>query len=612
MFRILIVIIVLQLVVACDDHDGRVKAEMPIVTYGLPRLNAKPEKFRDCAALQTWRDRKWNEWNRTNDQYNAWLSSGVGVPIPAYSGPDLTTTQTAWASTSTNNQEAAIDEPDRAKFLNGRIFFVRKVYEGAPSTYRVEVMRSDLVLVQSIEIQSRQRPRLFAIERRIAIATDVFKPTGSQTKISIFVDNGGQFGKWKELTFQGTYKDARLQGDQIFLVTSTSLGQADLGRLSTPCDQILESPVGDYSFDLTEIHTISVTDATVRSRGMVGKNDAMYMTTDDIYLFSSGYVWFNWDARLISDLMYDTSAVSRFNTATGEFAGTAGIDGWVHNQFSFGKSKDGRSLFIATTENRNGTTSRIWTLQIEGNGLRTVASTDGFGRGESLRSVRFIGDRAYVVTFLQRDPLFTFDTSEPRRVRMLSYFETPGFSAYLHPLENGKMLGAGYAADSLGVQTGLQFSVFDPSRAGEIKSLYRLEVGTRYSRVDVASDHHAFTYLKNLDVAALPVRMFGAKDALEFSGVLLLDLKNGISSVARWTHRDLIPPTCRSEIESSLWRTNAPESFDIQRVFEIPCGVVTLSPFGVKVYRSSPPWNEIASRKFDTTNVGPMPCLNTY
>jgi uncharacterized secreted protein with C-terminal beta-propeller domain len=50
---------------------------------------------------------------------------------------------------------------------------------------------------------------------------------------------------------------------------------------------------------------------------------------------------------------------------------------------------------------------------------------------------------AYVVTFLQVDPLFCVDLSDPRDPKVLGELKIPGFSSYLHPLGDGLMIGFG-------------------------------------------------------------------------------------------------------------------------------------------------------------------------
>ena len=87
----------------------------------------------------------------------------------------------------------------------------------------------------------------------------------------------------------------------------------------------------------------------------------------------------------------------------------------------------------------------------------------GLGKGERVYSVRFVGDTGYVVTFRQIDPLYTLDLADPERPRVLGELKIPGYSAYLHPIGEGLLLGVGQDATEEGRPTGTQISIFDVS-----------------------------------------------------------------------------------------------------------------------------------------------------
>ena len=82
--------------------------------------------------------------------------------------------------------------------------------------------------------------------------------------------------------------------------------------------------------------------------------------------------------------------------------------------------------------------------------LVEVGRVGGLGRGERIYSVRFIGEVGYVVTFRQVDPLYTVDLAHPEKPRVIGELKVPGYSAYLHPVGPGRLLGVGQDADSQG------------------------------------------------------------------------------------------------------------------------------------------------------------------
>lgn len=115
--------------------------------------------------------------------------------------------------------------------------------------------------------------------------------------------------------------------------------------------------------------------------------------------------------------------------------------------------------------------------------------------GEDVKSVRFRGDRGYVVTFRQTDPLYVLNLSEPENPFIEGALEIEGFSAYLEPLADNLLLGFGQAANANGQIQGLKLSLFDienPAAPTEITS-YRL--GGRGSYAQALWDHHAISFL---------------------------------------------------------------------------------------------------------------------
>ncbi len=135
--------------------------------------------------------------------------------------------------------------------------------------------------------------------------------------------------------------------------------------------------------------------------------------------------------------------------------------------------------------------------------LAEVGHVDDLGVGERVQSVRFVGDLAYVVTFRQVDPLFAIDVSDPTAPRVLGELKIPGFSEYLHPLGDGRLLGVGVDADELGVNRGAKVSLFDvsdPTRPVETSVLSFPDAAT-----SLRGDPLAFTWDPLRRTASFPL-----------------------------------------------------------------------------------------------------------
>ena len=141
--------------------------------------------------------------------------------------------------------------------------------------------------------------------------------------------------------------------------------------------------------------------------------------------------------------------------------------------------------------------SRVTTLRQRGKALVTLGSVAGLGKGESIRSVRFIDDVGYVDTYRQTDPLYTLDLSNPAHPAVVGKLELLGYSAYLHPAGKGLLLGLGQDATAQGRTTGLQLSLFDVSDPAKPRRLSQVPLGSAYSSA-AEGDSHAFTYADHL------------------------------------------------------------------------------------------------------------------
>ncbi|HEU5420863.1 MAG TPA: beta-propeller domain-containing protein, partial [Streptosporangiaceae bacterium] len=107
--------------------------------------------------------------------------------------------------------------------------------------------------------------------------------------------------------------------------------------------------------------------------------------------------------------------------------------------------------------------SAVYVLSTRGPVMRQVGHVSRLGLTERIYSVRFIGPAGYVVTFRQTDPLYTLDLSDPAHPRVRGSVALTGYSAYLHPVSETRLIGIGRQADRMGHVGGMQVSLFDVS-----------------------------------------------------------------------------------------------------------------------------------------------------
>jgi uncharacterized secreted protein with C-terminal beta-propeller domain len=164
----------------------------------------------------------------------------------------------------------------------------------------------------------------------------------------------------------------------------------------------------------------------------------------------------------------------------------------------------------------NGALNEIVTFDLDG-ALDIVGRSPRFGHpGETLQGIRFDGDIAYAVTFLQTDPLYVIDLSQPASPVVLGQIEIPGFSAYLHPISDTQVIGFGPGDE--GQILARLFDVSDPS------SPQLLDTAAIGEDSPIVYDHHALrtdgdrlVVASNRYVSELPARcgpLAGMEDEL--------------------------------------------------------------------------------------------------
>ncbi|MFC4050883.1 beta-propeller domain-containing protein [Actinomadura syzygii] len=187
------------------------------------------------------------------------------------------------------------------------------------------------------------------------------------------------------------------------------------------------------------------------------------------------------------------------------YVASGSVKGFLLNQYSLSEL-DG-NLRLATTTSQIDTRERksesaVYVLAQHGARLDEIGRVGGLGKGERIYSVRFLGTTAYVVTFRQVDPLYTLDLKDPRRPRLGGELKITGYSAYLHPLADGRLLGVGRDADASGRTLGLQVSLFDVSGAQPRKvASYRLPDESSQAEFEP----HAFLYWPQSGLTVIPV-----------------------------------------------------------------------------------------------------------
>jgi inhibitor of cysteine peptidase len=174
---------------------------------------------------------------------------------------------------------------------------------------------------------------------------------------------------------------------------------------------------------------------------------------------------------------------------------TGGVPGRPLNQFSMDQH-DGTLRITTTIPRAAGEESGNDLYTLDAGTLERRGSVTGMGDDQEVYAVRYVGDTAYVVTFRRIDPLHVVNLSDPADPEEVGELELPGFSTYLHPIDDDHVLGIGEEESRV---KAVLFDVSDPENPTVADDRLLAE---RFSAV--SESHHAFTIDRRHGVFFLP------------------------------------------------------------------------------------------------------------
>jgi hypothetical protein len=283
---------------------------------------------------------------------------------------------------------------------------------------------------------------------------------------------------------------------------SSLVAATDIYRPESAQDRSLTTVA---TFDLSSNTAGPADTKSVFTRGTAN----VYATSESLYLFSQ-----HWDYSVINGV---TTAIHKFDFDAENheisLSARGSVEGSLLNQFA-ADEHEGYLRVVTGSASWDGGQS-VFVLKQMSRRLEVVGKIDGIAPTEDIYSVRFMGDRAFLVTFRKVDPLFALDLSDPTDPKILGELKIPGYSDYLQPIDENHLLAIGRGADEAsGLFQELQVSIFNIAdmENPELAHRYSFEggraittpaTGDRWQRGD--GDHHAVSYFAEAGVFALPI-----------------------------------------------------------------------------------------------------------
>lgn len=501
--------------------------------------------------------------------------------------------------TTTNIQESGVDESDVVKSDGTHLYIVRdsslRIVSADPHDQMAEVGRIDVEeRIESIYLRGSKVILMAGTLGFGGIGVPEIWPPfyqGGDTviyEIDVADPSNPRVGKRVEL--DGSLATSRLTNDRLIAVLSIV---PDLPAPATPLsvalmtiDQVMpkarmssgtqdmvawqewlrpESPDGHF---MTAVVTLDADDIEriVASVAVMSNSSTIYASREALYLTDAEYDSENNYRELTSihKFAFDQDGAARY-VASGS------IQGRLLNQFSLGEhdgylraathisafdliaiddgpvssgdigvSRDATEQQLAPSQPSNA----VFVLgEVEGD-LEVVGEIRDIAPGERIFSARFMGERGFLVTFRQIDPLFGLDLSDPANPILAGELKIPGFSDYLHPLGESHLIGVGRATETTEfggvIPAGLQLSLFDISDLSEPTLVQQITIGGPGSSSDVSRTHKAFTITRidERDIIAIPAELWSQQGQLfgqnkTFDGVLTyaVDTQSGFEQI---------------------------------------------------------------------------------
>ncbi len=579
------------------------------------------------------------------------------------------TTAVAMANSSegdvtTNLQESGVDEADFVKVATDQIV----VY----SKHKLRVVnRQNLERIGEISLDEKYEFELFIVPQKdrellVAVGNQPVSFCGvgwgessatvvASSVVSVFVLNQGKLPTLiKTFEYLGAIKNTRVLGERLVMVINQALplvetsqsrsasqhGQElDIPTLNQPiavtdnavmgvaCTQVYQPAINDADLRFTQVAVKDLSDleADDFKVGFAGGNDYLYMTEKALVL-----------TRAVNQSP-DQSAIPGEGGANRDFTAITQVDigeggrslrdvhyglvqGRIKDQWALKEVQIEDQIFlaVATTTGYLGGVGEYQAenhlfalIQDESGGLKVLSQVDGFGRNEDIRSIRYVGNFAYVVTFEKTDPVFAIDLSNPARVQVVGELKVPGFSTYLQPAQTGKMMGVGFDAHEMtgfAWFQGIQLSLFDISSPLKMDRIDNVVLGDRGSFSEATSNHHAYYFDRENDLVALPIvelvrshenaAPYEYGDRLAFVGAKVFAVKDKITLQAALSHQDLLPLGCaKTTSMSGHWWQDQGHSPDIRRILKVDGELLTVSDFAIRRQSSE----DLSVSRFATT-----------
>lgn len=406
------------------------------------------------------------------------------------------------------------------------------------TTYRdfepLPIMGNNSTRMMAIDTEDLWYPYPYGVER---------------TKVYIYnITDRSNVSKLRSIEYEGSYNTSRKVGDNLYMVMNKQSSFYNDWMWSEKPElqegniipRILDSKVGveEEMVGCGDIHyfphfetpnylivsgiDISDQKSEIEKEVFLGSSENVFASKEALYVATSA-----WDEEQVtedSDTYWkrmENTLVYKFGLKGSEitFKTKGKVPGRILNQFSMDEYRD--YFRIATTKgdvwnDSNPSTNNLYVLDYE---MNQIGAVEEIAPGEKIYSVRFMGDRAFMVTFKTVDPLFVISLKDPTNPKIEGKLKIPGWSDYLHPYDENHLIGFGKEVDEsidadkvhsdnavyyTAVQ-GMKLSIFDVTDLSNPTEMFKEVIGARDTTSELLTNHKALLFDKEKEILAFPI-----------------------------------------------------------------------------------------------------------
>ena len=494
--------------------------------------------------------------------FDAQAGSEASADSPtASSRSSVATSRSTSNESGTNVQELGVDESDGVKVAGSLLL---RLQDGTLKAYDVsgdepvELSSTTVPDAAGTGMPGSPGGEMLFIDGR-AVVFGSSRDGTSSTITTVDLSDPTSPTVVDTLTVKGQLSAARLHGDVVRAVISTPLPELDfrqptgaLGSLGSrlrnralvrdttladwlpsvdgvpvvDCADVAIPSDEDLELGSTTLLAFDPADPTTRtSTAVATSSPTSYFSTDRFYLAGapSGFgMWDCFDCRMGPGAASGATPIFAFalDGLDATYVASGEVEGSIADRWSMDAVAGSLRVAVGASS-ETGNFNSVITLREEGAELVEEGRVDKLGVDEQITSVRWFDDLAIVVTFRQTDPLYAIDLSDPAAPELLGELKIPGYSEYLHPLGEHRLIGVGQDASMQGITRGAQAALFDVT---DLTNPRQLDV-VRYpqdSQAGAALDPRQFTWLPE-SRTALTVVSQGWEGTTGWVSVLSLD-----------------------------------------------------------------------------------------